>query len=111
MHPQHFSFGKAVRISWEDSATVDGWKNVPCVDIGDIESVGYVIATDKRGIAISTSVTDQAGFIDPLSIPWGAIVRIKELDETTEHSDGSNRGMDEEAHSAASGSLDILVEG
>lgn len=79
MEATHFSFGRVVRIRWEDSAHLEGWRREPLVDVGTVDSVGYVVATDEVGITISSSLTDEAAYVCPLSIPWSCISKIEEV--------------------------------
>jgi len=72
--------GKAVYILWEDSATIDGWRRNPSVDIGEITTVGLVVEHDKRGVVVTTSLNDEFSCICPLSIPWSCITKLIELE-------------------------------
>lgn len=92
MNAQHFSFGKAVFVRWEDSALPDlRW--IPArelvVDVGETVSIGFVAACDGVGISIASSFTQDAA-LAPLSIPWGCITDIWEVDETKRTIEGSN---------------------
>jgi hypothetical protein len=73
--------GKAVRVVWEDSASVDGWRQNPEPDVGTIESVGWFVNGNSEALVITTSINDQFSVICPLSIPWRAVVSCEELEE------------------------------
>lgn len=71
--------GKAVFISWEDSASIDGWRKDPKPDVGVISSVGWVVNSNSKAVVISTSLNDQFSCICPLSIPWSSITECVEI--------------------------------
>lgn len=82
MNPQNIRLYKAVKIVWEDSAHVDGWKHGEMVhaDVGTITSIGFVIETSPAAVAISSSLSDQNACICPLSIPWRSMKECVEIE-------------------------------
>lgn len=90
MKALQFSFGTAVFVQWEDSAQVDGWRREAEVDVGLIESCGYVVACSEKGLTISAAISDQNSCICPLSIPWSCVTNIREICETKPPEVGSN---------------------
>lgn len=82
MNAEFFDFGKTVKFTWEDSASNCGWRGGPTVpDVGTIVSVGQVVGCDQNAIVITTSINDQQSCMCPLSVPWSAILEIRELPE------------------------------
>lgn len=71
--------GKAVFVSWEDSATIHGWQRDPVPDVGHISTVGYVVENNKNILVITSSLNDQFSCLDPISIPWSCITKTGEL--------------------------------
>lgn len=80
MNAISLSPGRAVYILWEDSAAIDGWRKGLKPDTGKITSVGFVVDADNNGVMITTSLNDQFSAICPLSIPWGAVAVLHELE-------------------------------
>jgi hypothetical protein len=80
MQYKSYDYGSAVRVFWYDSAAIQGWqysKNVG--QVGRITSLGYVVSSKPECLTLSTSLDTTGASIDPLSIPWGAIVKCESL--------------------------------
>lgn len=82
MQPQPIRLFRVVKMLWEDSACVDGWRHPQAehVDVGTITSVGFVVGNNERGIAITTSFNDAKSPVSPISIPWSAVLECKEME-------------------------------
>jgi hypothetical protein len=81
MNAEFFDFGKVVKLSWEDSASICGWRPGPRrPEFGAIESIGWVVGCSETGITISTSLNDEQSCICPISIPWSCVTEIKEVE-------------------------------
>ena len=91
MQAQNFRFGSSVFVQWEDSGYIDGWRRGVEVDLGTIESCGYVAACGEAGITLTTSIDFHSrACVSPISIPWRAITNIQEVHETKQANAGSN---------------------
>lgn len=73
--------GTVIAVKWIDSRPKAGWiKKGDDVPLGQIVSVGFLVATDRAKLTLSTSMqNDNAFSLDPLSIPWVAVKHIIEL--------------------------------
>ena len=68
-----------VKVTWTDSAFELGWRyGGKPVSLPLITSIGYVTHCDKTMIEIASSVGDK-GVLNPLGLPFGMILKIKEL--------------------------------
>jgi len=76
-----YPFGKAVQVRWYDSKSMFGWTYDDTLQRGcaKIQSIGYVVQTNKEGIVLTTSIGHSRASIDDITIPWGAIAEIQEI--------------------------------
>lgn len=90
MKPHKISPKTIVRITWEDScASAQAWTygdELQDTEPVVIESVGFVVATGKRGISITTAFSTFRdnpakirGASQPFIIPWGCICKLKTI--------------------------------
>jgi hypothetical protein len=70
-----------VLITWVDSATASGW-HYGEVDneLQAIHSIGFILKMDKKAVTISSTVSQGGrGTLDPLTIPYGAILKVTKI--------------------------------
>lgn len=67
-----------VLITWVDSNSGAGWEYGEVDnELKPIHSIGFLVACDKKAVTITTSLTNSLrGKLDPLTIPYGAILKI-----------------------------------
>ncbi len=82
MNPKKLKPREHVLIEWVDSATDPGWRALRgyAGKVGEVSSVGYVVDCNEDCITITTSIADGNGILDPVAIPWGAVMSLKRLD-------------------------------
>lgn len=68
---------------WHDSATRGGWQYDPTKmgGIGKLVSLGFLLDSNPTYLTITTSISGEGAAIDPISIPWGAVVHCESLPE------------------------------
>jgi hypothetical protein len=70
-----------VKIRWYDSAFEHGWNKRdgdPPKPLDVIESVGWITFMSKQMIEVA-STKSEACVLNPLAIPLGAIISVKQL--------------------------------
>jgi hypothetical protein len=76
--------GRAIRVTWVDSHSRQGWfvKTNPNSTV-EVVSQGFVLdsSVGSRTLVLSSSISTDTQFIDPLHIPWGAINSLELLPE------------------------------
>lgn len=78
----NLKLGHAVRVFWYDSASHGGWQySTKIGDVGKIVTLGYVLNTKPNCITVSSSIATDNASIDPISIPWGSILKIDRIKE------------------------------
>lgn len=70
---------RVVQVEWEDSACTRGWNVRQDYESFSISSIGYLVAKDKKGIVVSTSVSETGNVDNQLHIPKSAIRKFKYL--------------------------------
>lgn len=75
---------KKAIIDWIDSSTIRGWQHADDKPVGyyeptKIQSVGYLVEDTKDFVTLTTSLSENGGIIDPLSIPKVAIIKKRVL--------------------------------
>lgn len=73
---------KKVLIEWVDSSSIRGWRHDSemtdsFAEPAKIQSIGYLLKDTKDFVTITTSVSENGGIMDPLSIPKVAITKRK----------------------------------
>lgn len=70
----------AVWVEWLDSASLHGWSiGPPRLEYGKISTVGLVSSCNKEQLTIALAINDENSALCPCSVPWPAIVSVKEL--------------------------------
>lgn len=72
--------GTVVAIKWVDSHTDQGWNRSTLVEkweLQRINTIGYVISSNRDGLKVTTSISNKGFTMDDLSIPWGCIETLK----------------------------------
>lgn len=77
---------KRVTVSWVDSASTPGWRNIEDVHRRPMrcETTGYLVERNKTGLvlALSRCLEDNTvPFCDHVVIPASCVVRVKVLRE------------------------------
>lgn len=71
---------KMVALRWRDSARTTGWRNRDSdYGITMVDSVGFLVSKSRKRISISTSLDRGGDYLDILSIPRKAIVKIQHV--------------------------------
>lgn len=78
MRSRRLHFGKAVRVQWNDSKSLPGWRyNTSSPrQVAKIVTQGYVVQTNKEGITVTTSISTEGVSLDDITIPWGCVVNL-----------------------------------
>lgn len=73
---------KPIRIEWVDSEADPGWKYIPTIEPHEshIDSIGFLLKETDTAIVISTSVSENNGCMDPLTIPKVAVISRQDFD-------------------------------
>ena len=81
MQARKLKFREAVRVSWVDSMSFGGWNYEPdqVGGVARIQTLGYVVNSNKDYLTMTTSIGSKGGALDPVSIPWPAIVQVDKL--------------------------------
>lgn len=68
---------KPVMLTWLDSEASPGWQYVQNLKPQEskIHSIGWLVKETETAVMISTSVSENGGAMDPLTIPKCAIVK------------------------------------
>ena len=68
---------KPIMLTWLDSEATPGWQYAPQVKPQEskIHSIGWLIKETETAVMISTSVSENNGVMDALTIPKVAIVK------------------------------------
>jgi len=68
--------GVFVLFTWVDSSSGVGWGESKA-GVALIQSLGIVVSVSSISLTISTSLSDDGQWIDPLSVPWCSIQNLK----------------------------------
>lgn len=68
---------KPVMLTWLDSEASPGWQHILAIQPQEskIHSIGWLLKETETAVMISTSVSENGGAMDPLTIPKCAIVK------------------------------------
>jgi len=67
-------------VGWEDSSTLHGWTSQSEKGrTGKIVSLGFVHASDRSCLTLTTSIADNGDGMSPISIPWKCIRFLEEV--------------------------------
>ena len=70
---------REVKVTWVDTTFDAGWHSA-AMSLTPIITTGAVVANTREGLAVAgTYAVDFKGFLNPLTIPWGCIKKIKKL--------------------------------
>ena len=72
---------RRIAVTWWDSASSKGWTQPEDVPKKALicRSVGWLVRDTKHGLVITTSITEDGAWHEPLMIPRGAIRSVKRL--------------------------------
>ena len=81
MEARSLTKGTPVLFEWQDSVSSGGWfRDAEKVkEVAWIYTRGYVVGWDEDSLIVTHSISDSGQFLDPLTVPWGAIVELEEL--------------------------------
>lgn len=72
---------KKLYLEWVDSCAIKGWNRIEGLDLTETKicSIGYLVYEDKNSVTITTSMSTNNSFMDPLIIPKCSIIKKKVL--------------------------------
>src|SRR6267142_5930927 len=81
MQRRAVKFGSAIQVDWQDSRAFSGWSYDPkaLMTPARIQSLGYVVQSNRDSLVITTSIGNGGQTMDNLSIPWAAVKEIELL--------------------------------
>jgi len=70
-----------VLVTWVDSSTASGWQYGDTDnELVAIHSIGFIMKMDKKALTLSSTVGARGkGCLDPLTIPFGAILKVTKI--------------------------------
>jgi hypothetical protein len=80
MKPANIKLNMFVRVTWYDSAYEPGWiyRTKPPFALPPLITVGKVTHVDSQMVEIASTFGEK-GALNPLCLPWGAIVKLEKL--------------------------------
>jgi hypothetical protein len=81
MKPVNIKLNSFVVLTWYDSAYEAGWvyRTKPPYALPPLTTIGKVTHMDEQMIEIASTFGER-GTLNPVCLPWGMIVKIKEIE-------------------------------
>ena len=79
MTKRNLKLGQVISFTWNDPTGVEGWHEpAGAKSATRVKAIAIVVGSYEDSLVITTSWDAQRGAaIDPLTIPWSAIDRLK----------------------------------
>ena len=89
MKPRKLAVGTPVKFKWADSDYAQGWHypqgvmTYPTLSPKptEIATIGWVVATSRDSLIVTTSIGENGGALTPVSVPWRAIFNLEVLNK------------------------------
>ena len=80
MTARKMKVGSSVVVHWSDPTTQGGWMSGQATNTPEkCVSRGFVVGTTKKVLHISHTVATSGGYLGVLSLPWGAVEKVKRV--------------------------------
>lgn len=70
---------KLVKVIWEDAWGRAGWSREADVEGMEVESIGYLLARNKKGILLAQGLSEDGAALGIGFIPHGMIKKLRRL--------------------------------
>jgi len=87
LNPVSLPQGTVLRVWWEDSTALHGWQfNYEPIERlpASLTSLGYIVHSDSKALALTTTLTRDGHSMSDLVIPWSCISDLEVLEEILE---------------------------